>query len=106
MLLSIQERLMLGNKILPGKGDFVTLGIVEDFKIGLSITEDEIKEFEIKVAEDGVTWNNGKSKDVEMEVGESVRKIVVDELKRLDDSRDLTPDCMSLYRKFMLPSGC
>jgi hypothetical protein len=104
MMLSVQERLMLANVVLPSQGDFVALTLIASLKEKLALTADEINEYEVKDLEGGgVAWNPDKEKDKEIALDDGTKKIIVEVLAGLDKAKTLTPDHMSLYRKFMLP---
>lgn len=104
MFLSVQERLILGNLVLPKQGNFLTMELVQAFKSELSFDEEELSEFEVRETGEGViAWNQDKAVEREFEIGDALRKITVDELQGLDDNKKLTPSHMSLFRKFMLP---
>lgn len=106
MLLTVQERLMLMNAVLPSQGDFVALLLIEDLKKQLVLTTKEITEYEVEDLEGGggMHWNLEKAKDKEIEICEGAQKIITEALTNLDKAKTLTPNHMSLYRKFMLPS--
>lgn len=105
MLLTVQERLMLGNAVLPSTGDFVTLSLVQAFKGELALTDEEVTEFEVKAMPGGgLSWNIEKARDKDVDVGDGMKKIIHDALKALDESKTLTPAHLTLYKKFMLPS--
>lgn len=104
MLLAVQERLMLGNAVLPSTGDFVTLDLIQAFKRELVLTDAEVTEFKVKpMPGGGLTWDITKTRDKDLEIGDGIKKIIVEALTALDKAKTLTPDHMTLYRKFMLP---
>ena len=59
------------------------------------------KNFELKNDEGRVTWNSQKAKDKEIPIGEKATDVIIDLLKKLDDSKKLTNEHFSLYEKFM-----
>jgi len=56
MLLSILDRLLI-LRTLPEKGNIATLRILTDLKHKLSFTEEEIKEYNIRVENDKMLWD-------------------------------------------------
>jgi hypothetical protein len=100
MKLTIKDRLLIGN-ILPSKGDLVTLTIKHDLSEKIKITQEEIVEVELTTNEQGLSWNTEKEVEREFELTELEKKLVVDELKKLDEAKELTDDTVKLYRLFI-----
>jgi len=103
MELDILERLML-NSILPAQGNIVTLKIVQELKMVLAFSEEEVKEHTIEQLEgnSGVKWNpksNEYTKDIP--IGPRAMSIIVEELERRNEAKELEADFISLYDKFM-----
>lgn len=106
MLLSVHERLVLINLILPKEGNFLTLEIVAAAKTAMSLTEKEIKDWEVThPADGGIKWNDEKAVEVKFSIGDALLKIISEVLTALDNQKKLTAECMSLYKKFMLPAA-
>ena len=106
MKLTILERVTL-IKLLPSNENYLTYKIVTDFKNQLYLSEKEIKDYEYKEIplENGkvrLTWNDEKAKEKDVNVGEKLKEIVSDVLKKLDESRIINDDNASLYEKFIL----
>lgn len=90
-------------RLLPDKGNFATLKIVENMKLSLAPSEDEFKHFEIVQTGDQIVWNSIKGlEDVDISIGEKATDIIVDALKKLDETGNLTEPCMSIYEKFVM----
>lgn len=100
MELSILERIALLS-ILPQEGNFVVLKIVNDLRNNLSFSEEEIKKFSIKQENDLVTWDTSILNEKDIQIGEKATDIVVDALKKLNDSGKLTMNHFTLYAKFI-----
>ena len=106
MKLTILERVTL-IKMLPVNENFLTHKIVTDFKNQLYLSEKEIKDYEYKEIplENGkirLAWNPEKAKEKDVVIGEKVKEIVSDILKKLDESKLINDDNASLYEKFIL----
>ena len=101
MKLSIPERIgLLG--ILPEKGNFVTLRVVDEARRLLSFTEREIKDWGIVAAEEGrVSWNPQKAVDGDVKIGDAVRELIAKKLKELDEKEELLMAMYSLYERFV-----
>lgn len=101
MELNILERLMLAS-ILPEKGDIVTLKIVQDLRLALAFTEEEIADHNISNENDRVTWNPEASEYVkEIPIGPKAMSLIIGELETRDKDKVLVADFISLYDKFM-----
>ena len=104
MKLSIAERFNL-TSLLPTQGDFITLKRVQEFKDKLIFTEEEVKKYEIKlvpVGEDKEQWRwNDPKYETEIEVGETIKDIIVEKLKNMDKEKTLETKDLSLYEKFI-----
>ena len=98
MKLSIGERLNLLN-LLPPEGDLTSIKIVRKLREGLSFSEDELEEYEIKVLDNGrVSWNSAEEKDIEIRA--KARSMIVAALHKLDDEGKVTEQHISLFDKF------
>ena len=100
MKLKAMERLMLLG-ILPEKGDFATLKIVGKLRGDLSFTEKEHKNLSIKQTGKQITWDTLLDKGVDIDIGNVARAIIVAALTELDKKKELTPQQVSIYEKFM-----
>jgi len=100
MKLTVLERLYL-LVLLPQKEDINILKIVRDLKNSLALTEEEYKEFEVKV-ENGMTrWNEKGLEEREIQIGEKANDVCVDALKEANKQKLLTEQHISLYEKFI-----
>ena len=100
MKLNVLERITaLG--ILPEAGNFVTLKIVQNLQMALSLTEAEFKEYGIVQKDDQMTWNEKGREEKEIKIGEKATDILVEALKKLDKEKKLTNQHFSLYEKFV-----
>lgn len=101
MELNILERLMLAS-ILPEQGNIITLKIVQDLKLAMAFTEEEIEDCGISDENDRVVWNPDKSEYVkEIPIGPKAMSLIVEELETRDKDKTLVADFISLYEKFM-----
>ena len=100
MVLNIPERIVLFG-ILPEKENFVTMKIIKDLRSNLLLSEEDIKEGEIILSEDGqmITWKKMVEKDVP--IGEKATDVVITALKKLDSEKVLEERHMSLWEKFI-----
>jgi len=100
MVLNIPERIALFG-ILPEKENFVTLRIVRDLRSNLLLSEEDIKEGEIIISEDGqmITWKKMLEKDIP--IGEKATEVIVAALQKLDSEKALEERYLSLWEKFI-----
>jgi len=98
MLLSVAERIQL-LQIIPTKGDYVTLKILTQLRLNLGLTEAEIKDWEVVMEENLVSWaENGVA---ELPIGEIAMGIIVDALRKLDREKELPVELLDTYEKFI-----
>ena len=100
MLLKVSERIrILG--VLPKEGNFATLKILDELRMNLSYTEDELEKWDIDVNQETqmVSWNEDGETDIP--IGEKATGIIVDELRKLDTENKLTNLTMPIYEKFI-----
>lgn len=101
MELNILERLMLGS-VLPQQGNIVSLKIVQDLKLAVAFTEEEITEHNINNEDGRVTWKPESSEySREIPIGPKAMSLIVGELEKRNEEKTLTADFISLYEKFM-----
>ncbi len=99
MKLNVSERLTLVN-VVPEKGNFETMKIIETLKDKLYPNEKEAKEFEIKTTGNQVSWNAKGAKEVEIKFTEGEHGLLKEALDKLDEKSELTFQHYSVYKKF------
>ena len=109
MKLTVSERFVLLG-VLPPEGNFATLRIVRDLGKNLSFSEEEIKDYSIKIGvNNGVStakWDVVKGNVAkEIKSGEMATQLIVDQLKKLDKEKQLKPTMMTVYEKFVENGG-
>ena len=100
MNMSVLERLV-ALSILPKEGDYATLKILNNLRLSLSFTEEEMKTFGIET--DPETGRNSWRDDgeVEIPIGEKATDIIVDALKKRNSEKKLPVEAVGLYEKFI-----
>lgn len=105
MNFTISDRLALLN-VLPMQGNIVTLRVVQELKMSLSFSEEEMEKWKIvnqKV--DGgaiVTWDEdfaNETKDIE--IGKATATVIKQELVRQSNQGKLRFDAVPLYERFV-----
>ena len=109
MKLSVLDRIMLLN-VLPREGSFANLKILRIARENISFSEEENGLLKFRQEGDKTLWNDtmiseGKLvptvPECEFILGKVVTNLIVEELKRLNDTQKLTESHFSLYEKFM-----
>lgn len=105
--LNLYERVVAMN-LLPKEGSFVTLKIIRDLQMELAPTEEEAKlaGLDDKVPGGGVRamdWFVVKEKEIVF--GDIAKGLIVDALKKLNETEKLTNDHFTLYEKFIIEPG-
>ena len=99
--LNYLERLMV-LQLLPKEASYIEWKILNDIKLQLSPTEEEIKAVDMKPADNGGVIANWDAVIKEITFGEVSEKWVVDALNNLDRQKKLIPEQLSLYEKFIV----
>lgn len=100
MILTIMDRLQL-LQLLPEKGDLLTLRIIREAKESLSFSDEDHKEIGFTTKEDGnVVWELEKDPNKDIELSQHAFDMIKDELKRLNDTKELTLSQLEIYEKF------
>jgi hypothetical protein len=98
MKLNIPERLTLVN-VLPEKGSFATLRMIEDLKTKLYPSEKETKEFGIKQEGNNISWSKKGVDQIEIDISDEQKKVLVDGLEALDKSEQATSAHFFMYER-------
>ncbi len=98
MELNVQERLTLVNT-LPEKGTFATMKTIEAMKTSLYPNEEETKKFEIKQIGKSISWNEEGGKGVEIKLTKVQKDLLIEALKKLDESEEATLSHFQVYEK-------
>jgi len=87
--LGVMDRLILGMILgsLTEKAPVTDWRIVQEWMLKLSFTEEEHQELDLKVDKDtgSIQWNNAKEVNKDYEFQPRITKILVTELKRIQD---------------------
>jgi len=106
MKLKIAERFALLG-VLPQQGNVITLRIIRELQSRLSLTEEEIKHYNIQnhANPDGsarVTWTPELSAEVkDVAIGEAATGVIKEQLTKLNAQNQLHVTMLPLYEKFV-----
>jgi len=81
MLLTVKERIVLGQALIGVRGNLTELRIIRQLREDLSFSEEEHKELNIQIEGDGIFWNTEGEQPKEIEIGDVARKIIVNRLR-------------------------
>lgn len=100
MELSVAERFAILS-ILPVRGDYITLKVLEQLRMGLSFTEEELKNYGIVEDKENkrVDWKIDETNDIP--VGEVATGLIVKSLKEIENRKELPLNLMAIYEKFI-----
>lgn len=87
--------------ILPKEGDYATLKILNNLKMSLSFTEQEVKDWGIvsDLEKQTTTWKeNGEA---EIALGEKATDIIVKAFRDANVNKKLNANMISAYEKFI-----
>ena len=95
------ERIQL-ESILPAEGNYIDLIVVKEIKNKISLSLEEINEFELKaIAGNRISVNEtGATHKKEIEFSLIEENLIRDSLKKLNDANKLTEGMLSLYERF------
>lgn len=99
MELNVQERLTTVN-VLPEKGNFETMKIIEALRKILYPSEEEVKTFEIKQSGNNISWNLEGAKGVVLKFTKAQKEFILKTLNELSDKKEVTLAQYEIYKKF------
>lgn len=99
MLLKVKDRLLLLNT-LPGESDYITLKVIREVQDNLSFSDDELTRLKVTKTEDMYTWDEEIDEFVDVEIGESARGLIKQELRKLNEQGQLKMEFLPLYEHF------
>ena len=101
--LNMYER-VVAMSLLPKEGNFITLKIIRELQMELAPTEEEAKICGLEDLPGGgikaQDWFLVKEKEIVF--GDIAKALIVDALKKLDETEKLTNDHFTLYEKFII----
>jgi len=95
---SIGERVGLLS-VLPDRGTIATMRIVRDLTDALGFSEEELLQSEITQDGTQLAWNPDKDPNKDIHVGEVGRTVMLDAIKDLDESGEVTSHILEVYER-------
>ena len=99
MELNIIQRILIFS-VLPQEGNLLTMKSLKGLKDKIVFTEEEVKEYEIRMDEGNYRWNPKKDSYKTFEITEGEEQLITTGLKILDSEGKLTEQHLSLCDKF------
>ena len=99
MKLDILQRILIFN-ILPNEGTLLTMKTLRALKEKIVFSEEEVKEFELRLEDSRYFWNDSKNIGKDFEITEGETQLIVDGLKDLDKQGKITENYLSLCDLF------
>ena len=100
MVLTVMERLLIGADMR--EGDILFMRVRNKLLEKTSLSEEEIKKFEMVSLENGKTrWSFDLPQEVEVEITDIEHGMIKDSMIKRNQEHKLTPDHVSLYEKFV-----
>ena len=99
MKLTLLERIVLPS-ILPAKGTFENMIVRRDIMERVKINQEELEKYQIKSLDGGLKWEP-TADEFDYEFSEIEKILIVQSLKSLSEKGEISPDHLSLYKKFV-----
>jgi len=100
MKLNINERLEL-LRLLPAKGNLLTLRIVREAQDMLSFSSEEHESIGFTYENGTARWDTARDPHLDIDLPTAANDLLLTEFKRLNDSNDLTLTQLPLYERFV-----
>jgi hypothetical protein len=100
MTLTVLDRVLLLNA-LPKVGDITTVRIVRQLREELSFSEEEHAQLKFEQKPDFLGWNPDANVVKDITLGAKATAVIVDTLKALNTTKQLTSDHLELFDKFV-----
>ena len=99
MKLNILQRILIFT-VLPKEGTLLTMKSLKALKDKTVFSEEEIKEFELRIEDSQYFWNPSKDIPKEFEITEGETELIVEGLKDLDKQGKITEQYLTLCELF------
>jgi hypothetical protein len=98
--MNVKDRLVL-QSILPQQGSMLTMTIVQEVQDKIKITSDEISKLNMKETKQGITWDAEKKIELELELNDSIKKVLKESAQKADKEEKVTTENLSLIQKLI-----
>jgi len=103
MKLNVLERIVSLSVLTEYKeGNFITFKMISELKNKLTVSEQEIKDFDLKIDGNNYTWNHKGNKEVDIDITEGEKNLIKDLLIAKDKDNKLLEQHVNVYKKFVL----
>ncbi len=99
--LNVPERMTLLG-ILPQKENFINLKIIDEAGKAISLSDAEVTDLEVKQEGEVIKFDAKKGAiEKTINIGERAYTLICEALEKLDKKKDLAPEQISVYEKFV-----
>jgi len=99
MKLTIKDRLVIGN-LYPKEGDILTQLLVKSIKEKVRITEEEIKEIQLRKFPNGnISYQTDRAKELLVDFTEDELTVLKQQVEKLDKQKKVTQSLVDLCIK-------
>ena len=99
MILSIEDRVVIMNDVLPEQGNILEMILVKSINKKVEFTPKEITDFNLKQNGRNLTWNGTVNTDVEVCFEESEINLLKEQYKKFDEEKRISVRMFDLYLK-------
>jgi hypothetical protein len=99
MKLNILQRILIFS-ILPNEGTLLTMKTLRGLKNKITFSEQEVNGYNLRIDQGKYTWDSTKDSDIEFEVTDGEKILIVDGLKELDKQGKITEQYLNLCELF------
>ncbi len=101
MILNVLERITL-LQILPQQGDFATLQTAKSLAKELDFNTEELDALNFQQTSERIQWKAENDPKKDCKIGEKGNDLIVEQLKSLNEKKQLTAQHFDLYQKFVV----
>lgn len=100
MNLTVKDRIVM-SQLYPKQGNLISQVLVRDINKKIMLEQDEIKDIDFQVREDGRSyiWNEKKAKDKDVDFTEAEIDLLKKEVENLDKDNKITQDVLDVCLK-------
>lgn len=96
--LKVIERIILSN-ICPPEDSFLNLVARKELLEKLTLTTEEVENFEVKEQNGSILWNENKEKEIVIKISDSEKEYLSSKLIKLNKDEKLNFNLIDVYKK-------
>jgi len=98
MILTVKDRLFMAQHLIPKQGDMLTMAIARELIEKINMTSEELEAVNFKSNGGSAAWD--KNEEYEIEVTTPELKLIKDQIKLLDQKKEISLDLYPTCLKF------